>query len=129
MIIPTRARLIEAFGDNGAECYALLKRIKDCREHPAVVQWAEQCYHDPRESPQAYAECLMCALNAVLDGYGVEAIRGRYVDRYHQDIQAVYINFGDSYDLTLLLDHETDRVLVTSFGDWVERYGDRREVA
>lgn len=128
--IPTRARLIEAFGaEQGSEAYEYLKGIKDPRTHPAVIQWAEQCEHDPRSSPLAYSECLMLALNGVLDGYDVEAIRGRYVDRYHQDIQAVYLNMGDTYAVTILLDHEAGRYLITSWGDWVERYGEKREVA
>ena len=130
MTIPTLARFIEAFGeDTGTTAYRYAKRIEDCRQHPAVVQWAERCYHDPRDNSNAYGECLMECLNAVLEGYGVEVIEGRYIDHYHQNIQAAYVNFGDTYDTTILLDHETDRLLITSYGDWIERYGDRREIA
>lgn len=99
------------------------------REDPAVVAWAAKCHHDPRESRDARAECRMVALNRIMDGCGVEVIRGRWVDRYHGDIQAAYVNFGDTYDLTILLDHERQTWRVTSWGDWVEANGDRREVA
>lgn len=130
MTIPTHQRFVEAFGEvDGSHAYALAKRIMDCHLHPAVTRWAEQCYHDPRESADAYAECLMVALDAVLEGCGVEAIRGREVDAYHGDVQAVYVNMGDTYATTILFDHETGRLRITSWGDWVERYGERREVA
>ena len=131
MRVPSEARLIAAFGDEiGRRIYQLAKRGGQLvREHPAVVSWAEQCTHDPRESSQAYAECLLCAINAELGGYGVEPIRGRYVDRYHQDIQAVYVNLGDTYDTTILYDHETDRLQITSWGDWVECHERQRQIA
>lgn len=130
MKIPTQARLIEAFGiEQGTAVYRLAKRLDDCREHPAVVTWAEACYSDPRTNPRAYGECLMLAINAVLEGYGVETIDGRHVDNYHGPIQASYVNFGDTYDTTVLLDHETDRLQVTSWGDWVEAHGTRRQIA
>lgn len=126
MKIPTHTKLIAAFGEEkGSEAYAYLKGVKDARTHPVVIAWAEKCYHDPRESSRAYPECLMLALDAVLGGYGVEPIHGHHVDNYHGDIQAVYINFGDTYDTTLLLDHETDRVSVTSYGDWIETHENR----
>ena len=52
---------------------------------------------------------------------GIEAIRGdHHVDNYYQDIVALYVNMGDTYDTTLLYDTSEDKFLVTSFGDWVE---------
>lgn len=129
MTIPSQARLIEAFGeDQGTAAYRLAKRLDDCRQHPAVVKWAEQCYHDPRDSSDAHSACLMEALNAVLEGCGVEAIEGRYIDHYNQNIQATYVNFGEAYATTLLYDHETDRLRLTSLGDFVERFGEAREI-
>ena len=129
MRIPTLGRLIEAFGvDKGTTVYALLKGTTDYKVHPAVVKWAEQCYHDPRDSSNAKAECLMVAIDAELETYGVEAIRGRYVDRYHQDVQATYCNTGDTYATTILYDCEDDRMLITAYGDWIETHSER-EVA
>lgn len=107
----------------------LLRGTEDWRAHPAVVSWADQCHHDPREGSHARQECLMHAFNAELNGCGVEAIRGRYVDRYYQDVQATYVNQGDTYAPTILHDHERGVFLLTTFGDWVEKYGERREVA
>lgn len=130
MRIPKLERWIDAFGEDiGTEAYAYAKCRGACLTHPAVTAWAEKCYHDPRDSEDAYAECLMTALNAIIGGYGTEAIEGRYVDRYHFNIQAEYVNTGDTYSTTVLLDHETDRLQITTFGDWVEKYGERRQVA
>jgi hypothetical protein len=129
MTIPSRQKFAEAFGpERGFAAYRLAKGLDDPRQHPAVVAWAEKCYHDPRENPQAYGECLLTALDAVLGGYGYEPIRGRYVDRYHQDIQASCVNMGDTYTTTVLLDHETDRLVITSCGDWYERHERNRQL-
>jgi len=96
----------------------------DPRDYTTVQRWLAQCYNEPSR-----LELIMEAINELLDTYGVEAIRGRYVDGYYQDIQAVYCNTGDTYDMTILLDHETERFHVTSFGDWVEANERRRQLA
>lgn len=90
----------------------------------SVQAWRDQCYSWP---PSDY-EMVMCAVDQLLGGSGVEVIRGRYVDHYSQDIQASYVNMGDTYDLTVLYDHETERYVLTSCGDWVERNERKREL-
>ncbi len=62
--------------------------------------------------------------NLLMNGHGVEAIRqeGAYVDNYHGDIIATYVNTGDAYSLTLLLDSETGAFHLTSYGDWLEQW-------
>jgi hypothetical protein len=89
----------------------------------AVSNWVGQCYHRPSDD-----ELIMAALNAVIGGYGTEVVRGRYVDNYHQDIQASYINTGDTYSTTILLDHETGNYQVTTWGDWFETNEKRRRL-
>jgi hypothetical protein len=89
-----------------------------------VSQWLAQCYNRPSDN-----ELIMCALAQELGGFGTEVINGRYVDDYHQDIQAEYVNMGDTYDITILLDHETGRYILTTMGDWVERNEKRRQLA
>jgi hypothetical protein len=126
----TRKGLIEAFGPEvGARCDDLIRGKIDVTEHPAVLAWVAGCHHDPRRNPNARAEVMLCALDAELEGYGVEAIEGRYVDRYNQNIQAIYSNQGDTYTTTILYDNERGKYLITSWGDWIERHGRRREVA
>ena len=83
----------------------------------AAADWVRQCYSRPRES-----ELVMCALNDVLDCHGVEPIRAEdaWVDNYHGDIVASYINTGDTYAETVVLDSATGEYHLTSYGDWVE---------
>ena len=70
----------------------------------------------PRTSAQA------AALDELLRIYGVEPIRieGAFIDRYHFDIVASYLNTGDAYATTLLLDHDEQRWTLTSWGDFLE---------
>ncbi len=124
-----RSDLVSSFGPEvGNRCADILAGKVDALEHPAVVSWAKDCYHDPRQNPNALPECIMLALNAELSGYGVESIEGRHVDRYHGTVQAIYVNTGDTYNPTILHDNETGRYILTSYGDWVERHERRRQI-
>ena len=72
---------------------------------------------------------ILSDVNKLIDGHGVEAIRGEYhVDNYHHDIVATYVNTGDSYSPTVLYETETGRFLVTTFGDWVEKHSDKYRI-
>lgn len=117
-------RVAQYWPDKASAILAVI-RTDSWRTHPAVVAWAEQCYHDPRESEGGRAECRMVAINAILDGYGVEALEGAYVDRYHHNIQATYVNFGDTYDTTILFDNVRQVYRVTSWGDFVQQHPKR----
>jgi hypothetical protein len=88
-----------------------------------VESWVRRCYNDPSDN-----ELIMESINEETGGFGVEAIRGRHVDNYHYDIQATYVNQGDTYDLTILLDHETGNFVLTSWGDWVESHEQQRQL-
>jgi len=63
--------------------------------------------------------------NKIIHGYGIGPIRGKWVDHYYQDIVALYINRGDTYDDTILFDTEKHKFKLTTMGDFVER---RRDV-
>ena len=66
-------------------------------------------------------ECRMSALNELLGTHGVEAIRtSEFIDRYYFDIRASYLNTGDTYAATILLDHRDEKWRLTSWGDFVE---------
>lgn len=84
---------------------------------PQTCEWIGQCYNRPRAN-----EIQIEALNELLDGYGVEAIEHEeiYVDRYHGNIVASYVNVGETYAPTLILDHIKNRWLVCSWGDFYE---------
>lgn len=96
---------------------ALLNGDLDPEFIEATADWVRQCYHRPRHN-----ELVMHAVNAVLDGHGVEAIRAEHawVDSFHGDIIATYVNFGDTYCLTVVLDSETGEFILTSWGDFYE---------
>lgn len=125
MAAPSLRKLTQSFGETKAKAIrGLVTGAIDPKTYKRVTDWLAQCHNEPGRD-----ELIMCAIDEVLAGYGVEAIRGRYVDKYHQDIQAAYVNLGDTYDTTILLDHETGNFVLTSLGDWVERNTRRREIA
>ena len=119
---PSQKKLQEAFGiEEGRKIRRLLTGQDNPETYQAVSKWVAQCYNKPSDD-----ELIMEAINEIIDGFGTEAIRGRYIDSYHQDIQAAFVNMGDTYTTTILLDHETGRYQITSWGDWVERNEKRR---
>lgn len=73
-------------------------------------------------SPRRVDEALELA-NKVIGGFGVEAIRGDWHDRYYQDIVFLYVNTGDTYNATVVYDCVADRWYPgASWGDLVERF-------
>ena len=58
---------------------------------------------------------MMTEANGLLNGHGVEHIRSR-----NGKAEAYYVNMGDTYQTTILLDIGKDRIWVTSWGDWLE---------
>ena len=68
------------------------------------------------------ADKILDAINAEIGGNGVESLQpeGAYIDRYYYNIVALYINTGDTYNLTVVYDTEQERFYVTSWGDWLE---------
>jgi hypothetical protein len=56
---------------------------------------------------------ILQAADGMMDGNGVERIPGRP--------GLMYVNMGDTYDTTLIYDYKTDRFVVSSWGDIVER--------
>ena len=64
-------------------------------------------------------------VNDALQGHGIESIEGTWHDRYYQNIVALYVNMGDTYNGTILYDTTKNRFYATSWGDWVERNGER----
>ena len=88
-----------------------------------VKDWLHQCYHRPAE-----IELIMCALNQVLDGYGVEGlqIEGHWTDNYWMDYVGSYVNLGDTYVPTIfyLADEKYWKkgFKVKSWGEVAEKY-------
>jgi hypothetical protein len=87
-------------------------------EVPSTAAWRKQCYHDP---DPAKPETRMHAIDGILGTFGTEAIWGRSCT---QPV-AEYCNTGETYDSTILYDYVNAKYRLTSWGDWVEAYGDR----
>ena len=81
----------------------------------SVQAWLADCYHRPSNPALVMAAC-----NEILEGHGVEVLRGEWLDNFHHDIQAAYVNMGDCYITTLIRDHLRGLWLVTTVGDLVE---------
>jgi hypothetical protein len=81
----------------------------------SVTRRINECYNRP-----GAVDLILTACNEVLDGHGVEAIRGSWVDGYYGDTCAVYVNMGDTYDQTVVYDTRKGKYIITSCGDWVE---------
>lgn len=131
-------RLIEVFGcdwDTATHIRHIVKNTlvltRDfsgpyCDTFESVQKWVRQCYNEP-----SLEERQMCALNEVLDGYGVEGLRAGEDERYRgndmwvddhfwQGVRLEYVNMGDTYTPTIGYDIAKDRFVVTSWGDWYE---------
>jgi hypothetical protein len=107
--------------DDGAaeQILGLIRRTIDPFSVPAVDAWRRQCYHEPRADRP---ETIMRAIDVVLETCGTEAIWGS--SSCTQPV-AEYCNAGDTYAATILYDYVAGKYRITSWGDWVERYGDR----
>jgi hypothetical protein len=114
-MIPSKAKLEQAFPGHGAKLRGLLSGDIDPLTYPAVAQWAAQCYNAPRDS-----ELVEKALDAELGTHGTEAIRGDMWNRFYCDAVAIYLNTGDTYATTLIFDIPARRWIVASLGSFVE---------
>ncbi len=83
-------------------------------DFPGTQKWVDQSYNIPNQH-----ELVMSALNDLLGGFGVEAIR----DPTDSDtIIATYINQGDTYDATIVFDEDKSEFVLTTWGDWFENW-------
>lgn len=118
MNAPSKKRLMESLGVTSEKAELVRRLIRrevktsDAALFPKTASWLEQCYHWP-----CYRERLMSCLNEVIQGIGVEAIQG---DNWRWPA-ATYINTGDTYSPTLLLDWEKSTISLTTWEDWIER--------
>lgn len=112
MKIPELERLIDALGeDAGTRIYELFKGETDPMDYSDVSAWVGGCYNPPPRIEQ-----LMCAANQIIEGHGCEAIFG--VGAIWPDVE--YVNTGDTYNTTLLFDYLENRLMITTWGDWIE---------
>lgn len=114
---PAFARLVSELKIERAAAINVRRIIRgtmDPASVPAVQQWIDQCYSRPSD-----LELRIAAINALIDCHGVEALPV-HLSGAHPS--AVYCNAGDTYAATILYCYDSDRFLLTSWGDYVERY-------
>lgn len=113
MRLPSVKTLQTVAGDRAQEVRELLQGKRKTREYRSVTDWEKQCYNRPR-----YGERLMCALNEIIGGYGVEGLvrDGEIACEYE------YINMGDTYTATIIRHIPSQRISVGCWGDIVERW-------
>ena len=117
---PKLSECVEAFGeDKGTEVFRLISGDLDPETYASVEAWVRQCYHRPDDE-----EMILCALSEVLGGFGTEGIRAE-----DGGTVASYVNMGDSYATTVLLDSASWFFQIGSWGDFVEAWERENEEA
>jgi hypothetical protein len=83
----------------------------------SVQSWVNKCYNMPRGN-----ELKIEAINEIIQGFGTEPVRieGHYVNNYYFDCVASYVNLGDTYIPTVLLDNRNHKYYICSWGDFYE---------
>ena len=99
-----------------AQIRGLLDGTIDPLTFQTVSNWVNQCYNLPSKN-----ELIHAAINEILGGYGIEAIRDNKWSHYHQDIGLTYVNMGDTYTMTVCYDTRSDKWILSSWGDIIER--------
>lgn len=92
----------------------LIKYKENPIDYPSVKKWIIECYNSP-----SIDGLIMCALNEILEGHGIESIKGEWQNGYWCDIQATYVNMGDTYAMTIINDRDLGFVM-TCIGDHIE---------
>ena len=104
------------------------------RAFPSVGPEAAKALHaaivDAEIDGDAAVEDTLALADELIDGYGVESIRGsRSRDpSFWMDAVLVYVNMGDPYVATIYYSVNSGRFQIGSWGDWIERYGKRYDV-
>lgn len=112
--IPRVANHLSIDHDTAAKVIAIVREQAKPDEVPATAAWIQQCFHRPSES-----ELKMHALNSILGLFGSEPIwGGGSITRP----AAEYLNTGDTYGATIVLDYVAGRFRLSTMGDFVERF-------
>ena len=110
------SRVREEWPDEADTILAIVRGEKDPLDIPETLAWANSCYNEPKR-----VEKKMHALDVVLKGHGVEAVFAE--GEMWPDME--YINMGDTYNTTIVLDHTRAKFMITSMGSWIESKGGR----
>ena len=99
-------------------------------EHAYLVDPKAACQAALRLTRNVRWQDRLEAINDLLGLHGTEAIRGEWQNGYWCDIVAAYCNTGDTYALTVIHVrgerwNEAGKFIVSSWGDWVEKHGEK----
>ena len=84
----------------------------------SVDHMRRQCFNPPNRINEQLE-----AINELTDGYGIEAVRvdpELFNERYWGDCIGLYVNFGDTYQLTIIYNVIEKQFEFTSWGDFIE---------
>ncbi len=88
-----------------------------------VLRILDEHHADNADRSVRAVEARMQELNKLTDCHGVECIKDS-----NQKVRAEYINSGDAYTATILYDCDTQRMDLTTYGDWVEENEDKYDL-
>jgi hypothetical protein len=107
---------------SAAQIVAIVHGELDPFTLPELEEWRQARLYEPSITP----ETKMRAIDVLLGTFGTEAIFG--ADDCMRPILE-YCNAGDAYAPTILYDYPRGRYVLGTWGDWIERYGERYGVA
>lgn len=109
---PSVKTLEKAFPGKGKELRRALESLAYCESFPAVSDWIRSCYNRPKSG-----EIRMAALNAILEGHGIE-----HIGPGHNTNSPgfSYVNMGDTYTTTIVR-FNAGHYRVADWGSIVER--------
>jgi len=88
------------------------------KRFPKTNSWVKCCYNLPKLN-----EIRLEAISEVIGGFGTEAIEVEgFFHPYYRNLGASYVNTGDTYSPTILLDHIKQVWKLTTWGDWIEKH-------
>jgi len=86
------------------------------RTFSIVREWIDVCFYEPCSD-----ELKMHAINEVLEGYGIEAVRTtKWKNGFWCNVLCTYVNMGDSY-IPTVIHHRKHGYMVASIGDVIEK--------
>lgn len=79
-------------------------------------------------TPESQIDWAIGEINKILDGYGVEYLKGKEWRRYWLDTELLYVNLDGPYAPTVIYDIGKEHWVICCWGDIVEkepkRFGD-----
>ena len=119
--------------ENIAEAFDI--DLDDARLAIKIIRYKVSPLDEPRKFPRTHEtysrlgdlgsendnEMRMSALDELCLTCGVEPIRtSEYIDRFHGEVRASYLNTGDSYATTIIIDHRDLKWRLMSCGDFID---------